>query len=246
MQEGQTMKATLNRNLITPAPIGRPRAGWTLRRVMSVLAGSVLLLISLGLFAAGGYLLTEATSDGGWLSLGHGTYETDSYAVMTEPEDWSDQTYALDGVDKVRIRVTPRSATTPVFVGLARPDDVERYLSDVRHVTVHGATNYRVTYTQHDGQAPAGPPADAVPWTAQTTGTGTQMLEFDAREQPGDQVLVVMNADGSPSVNGEAESLVTQPSLPWIASGLLAGGAVLAAGAVLLIVKPLRRLRGQR
>jgi hypothetical protein len=53
---------------------------------------------------------------------------------------------------------------------------------------------YRVTYTQHDGQAPATPPAHAVPWTVQANGTGRQTL-----------------------------SAVTRPSLPWIASGLLAG-----------------------
>ncbi|HEY7031405.1 MAG TPA: hypothetical protein VH482_08775 [Thermomicrobiales bacterium] len=238
------MKATLSRDFNMPARIGQQPAEWPLRRVLSVLAGSALVLCSLGLIAAGGYLLTEATSDGGWLSLGHGTYETDSYAVVTEPADWSSQTYALGTVDKVRIRVTPSNDTTPVFVGMARSDDVARYLGDVRHVTVHGASNYRVTYTQHDGQAPAGPPAGAVPWTVQTTGTGSQTLEFDAREQPGDQVLVVMNADGSPSVNGKAESLVTQPSLPWVAGGLLVAGVVLAAGAALLVVKPLRRLRG--
>lgn len=82
---------------------------------------------------------------------------------------------------------------------------------------------YRVTYTQHDGQAPATPPAHAVPWTVQASGTGRQTLEFDTQRQGGDQVAVVMNADGSRSVSGRAESAVTRPSLPWIASDLLAG-----------------------
>jgi len=154
--------------------------------------------------------------------------------------------YALGTVGKVRIRITPSDATTPVFVGMARPDDVQRYLRGVQHVTAHGAPGYRVTYTQHDGRAPATPPAHAVPWTVQATGTGTQTLAFDAQQQRGDQVVVVMNADGSRSVRGRAESAVTQPSLPWIASGLLAGGLVLGVGAVLLIVKPVRRARGRR
>ncbi len=240
------MRATLDRNPNTPTGFGRERAGWTLGRVASVLTGGVLALCSLGLIAVGGYLLSAATSNGGWLALGHGTYQTGSYAVAADPEDWGTATYALGTVDKVRIRVTPSDATTPVFVGMARPDDVQRYLGGVEHVTAHEAPGYRVTYTQHPGQAPATPPAHAVPWTVQATGTGTQALEFDAQQLRGDQVAVVMNADGSRSVSGRAESAVTQPSLTWIAGGLLAGAVALGVGAVLLIVKPVRRVRGRR
>jgi hypothetical protein len=239
------MNAILHRNPNASAGFGGARAGWTLGRIASVVAGGVLALSALGLIAGGGYLLSEATSDGGWLALGHAGYETGSYAVITEPEDWGEQSYVFDTVEKVRIRVTPSDASTPVFVGMARPDDVERYLSSVEYVTAHPASGYSVTYTEHEGQAPATPPAQAVPWTVQATGTGTQTLEFDAQEQRGDQVMVVMNADGSQSVSGKAESAATQPSLPWIAVGLLAGGVILAAGAVLLIVKPVRRVTGR-
>jgi hypothetical protein len=240
------MSATLHRYPNTPAPLGRARAGWTLGRVVSVLTGGLLALGSLGLFVAGGYLLSAATGNGGWLALGHGSYQTDGYAVATDPEDWGTATYALGAVDRVRVRVTPSDPTTPVFVGMARPADVQRYLGGVRYVTAHGAPGYRVAYARHDGQAPATPPAHAVAWTVQATGTGTQTLEFDAQQQRGDQVAVVMNADGSPSLSGRAESAVTAPSLPWIASGLLAAAVALGVGAALLIVKPVRRVRGRR
>jgi hypothetical protein len=240
------MRATPIRSRNTPAGLGRARAGWTPGRIAAVLTGGLLALCSLGLIVAGGYLLSAATRNGGWLALGHGTYQTDSYAVATEPVDWGTTTYALGAVDKVRIRVTPSDPTTPVFVGMARPADVQRYLGGVQYVTAHGASGYRVTYTQHPGQAPARPPASAVPWTVQATGTGTVTLAFDAHQQRGDQVVVVMNPDGSRSVSGRAESAVTQPSLSWIAGGLLAGAVVLGAGAVPLIVKPVRRVRGRR
>jgi len=239
------MRATLDRYPEALPGSGRARAGWTPGRIVSVLTGGLLVLCSLGLIVAGGYLLSAATGNGGWVALGHGTYQTDSYAVATEPADWGTTTYVLGAVDKVRIRVTPSDPATPVFVGMARPADVQRYLEGVRYVTAHGAPGYRVTYTRHDGQAPATPPAHAIPWTVQATGTGTQTLEFDAQQQRGDQVAVVMNADGSPSVSGRAESTVTQPSLLWMASGLLAGGVVLGVGAVLLIATPVRRARGR-
>src|SRR5690349_8407322 len=127
------MKATLDHDLNMPATGGQFRTGWTLWRMTSLLLGSVLVLCSLALIVGGGYLLSAATSDAGWLKLGHGTYETDSYAVITEPEDWSTQTYALDNVKKVRVRVVPKDAATPVFVGMAKEGDVKRYLSDIQH-----------------------------------------------------------------------------------------------------------------
>jgi hypothetical protein len=51
-------------------------------------------LCSFSLIVGGGYLLSAATSNGGWLALGHGTYQTDSYAVATDPEDWGTATCA--------------------------------------------------------------------------------------------------------------------------------------------------------
>jgi hypothetical protein len=240
------MTSTLDPTRGTPAGPARTRSGWTSGRVVAMLIGALLALCSLGLLAGGGYLLSAATGDDGWLALGHGAYRTDGYAVATDAEDWSTASYVLGTVDKVRIRVTPADAATPVFVGMARPADLERYLGGVQYVTAHGDPGNRVAYTRHDGRAPATPPADAIAWTMQVTGMGTQTLTFDAQQLRGDQVVVVMNADGSRSVTGQAESAVTQPSLTWIGSGLLAAGVVLGAGAVLLVAKPLRRVLGLR
>ena len=55
-------------------------------------------------------MLSPTTSHGGWLDLGHATYATDSYAVVTDPEVWGTATYAVGAVDKVRISVTPSDA----------------------------------------------------------------------------------------------------------------------------------------
>ena len=100
------MRATLDRTPATSADLGRERAGWTPGRFAFVLAGGLFALCSLGLLAVGGYMLSVATSNGGWLDLGHSTYATDSYAVTTDSADWSKQAYALGTVDRVRIRMT--------------------------------------------------------------------------------------------------------------------------------------------
>ncbi|MGH3547015.1 MAG: hypothetical protein ACRDQU_02595 [Pseudonocardiaceae bacterium] len=93
-------------------------------------------------------------------------------------------------------------------------------------------------------RGPANLPAAAVDWTAQASGTGTQTLHWNT--DSGAQTLVVMNADGSPSVSGQVVSeVVTVPALPWIAAGLLAGGVILLASAGTLIVRPVRRARSR-
>jgi hypothetical protein len=83
--------------------------------------------------------------------------------------------------------------------------------------------------TEHDGSAP--PPVTAVPWTATATGAGTQTLQWPAAA--GEQVLVVMHADGTSAVRGRVESVaVTIRGIAWMAAGLLAAGALLLAAAV--------------
>ena len=176
-------------------------------------------------------MVCAATANGGWLDLGHAAYATDTYAVTTDPADWAHYTQVLDNVDTVRIRVTPTNATTPIFVGMARADDVQRYRGGVQHVTAHAAPDYQLSYTRYEGQAPSMPPANAAPWTVKASGTAPQTLKFNAHAQRNDQVLVVMNEVGSASVSGSAQSVVTQSSLPWIGSGLLAAGLIVGIGA---------------
>jgi hypothetical protein len=50
-----------------------------------------------------------------------------------------------------------------------------------------------------------------------------------------------MNADGSRPVAVRVSVAAALPSLPWIATGLLAGGILILAAGVILIVVPARR-----
>ena len=146
----------------------------------------------------------------------------------------------------MRVRVTPEGGSAPAFAGLARPAILQRYLAGVAYATPHRNTGHGVSFTQHSGTAPATRPGRAGVWTADATGGGTLTLQFDAHTQQGDLVLVAMNADGSPSVGGHVTTAATVPSLPWIAAGLLAAGAVLLAASAALIIKPVRRPSGRR
>jgi hypothetical protein len=176
-------------------------------------------LVLLGL---GGTAAAYAAGDG-YVSLGaQGTYDTAGYALSTDGTDWHGGLGHLVGT--VRIRVAPGPDGRPIFAGVAAPAAVRGYLAGTRYTIVHSGP----TRTEHAGSA--APPVAAVPWTVSATGTGTQTLQWPAADD--EQVLVVMNADGSAPVRGQVESVaVTIRGLAWIAIGLLLAGALLLAAA---------------
>jgi hypothetical protein len=50
-----------------------------------------------------------------------------------------------------------------------------------------------------------------------------------------------MNADGSRPVTVRVSVAAALPSLPWVATGLLAGGVLVLAAGIALVVVPVRR-----
>jgi hypothetical protein len=220
-------------------------------RIVSVIAGAVLVLLSLGLLGAGGTALwAQAQRHGGYVDLGTARYGTPGYALASDKVEmhmasggWGpgsplagDAASALIGT--VRIKVTP-AVGGPIFVGIAPAAAAERYLSGVSYATVTGTTDHHGTYTGHAGSAPAVRPAMAGIWTAQASGPGTQTLIWTAKS--GNWMVVVMNADGSHPVSVQVNGAATLPALPWIATGLLIAGFAFLAGGALLIAIPLRR-----
>jgi hypothetical protein len=222
------------------------QGGWTTTKIVSVISGAVLVLLSFGLFGVGGTALWAQTQrHGGYVDLGTASYSTVGYALASDTVEmhmasggW-DAASALAGT--VRIRVTPR-AVGPVFIGIAPAGAAERYLTGVFYATVTGTTDHHGTYTEHAGSAPAVRPALAGIWTAQAAGPGTQTLTWTVKS--GNWMVVVMNADGSRPVSVRVNGAATLPALPWIATGLLVAGFACLAGGVLLIASPLRRAPG--
>ena len=139
----------------------------------------------------------------------------------------------------VRIRVTSSNGEGPVFAGIAPAGAAGRYLAGAGYDTVRGITHYHPVYTTHSGGAPATAPARAGIWAARAAGPGTQTLTWPAR--PGSWTAVVMNADGSRPVTVRVSVAAALPSLTWVATGLLAGGVLVLAAGIALIVVPVRR-----
>lgn len=218
------------------SPNRRPR-----RRALPVLGGVALGVVALIVLAVGGFAAT-LTGRGGYMDLGHAEFRGDGHAVVSDPYDWGRGTFVGAHYGTVRVHLTVHGGK-PAFLGLAPASAVRDYLHGVAYSTGHGRSNYQVAYTKHAGGAPATAPTGADVWSAHASGTGTLTVTFPADRYDGGLVLVAMNADGSPVVNGRVATEATVPSLGGIVAGVVAVGVVLLLGSVALIVLPFRRRR---
>ena len=124
--------------LFETAPVAEPSAEeaapgrkWTAGRIVAIVAGSILALISLGLLAAGVtgmvYDLTQRDSDGFLMSPSE-QFDTASFALVSETLDFNADIpqWVIDElIGTVRIR---SESEQPVFVGIASEDDAQSYL----------------------------------------------------------------------------------------------------------------------
>ena len=216
--------STITDSPINPQPTP-PRARSAGRIALLTLAIASLLGGATAL-AGGGALIAVDNSwrDGGYLTSDTAHLTTGGHAIASEgvelgghDEDWV--------LGRARVRVTT-DGSTPVFVGVARAADAEAYLANVEHSTVTDIDDPAATYDQHAGGAPAVNPADSDIWVDQSTGTGTQSIDWSLDDQPGRWTVVVMNADGTAGVDADADVGATVPVLGEATTGLIVVGAL--------------------
>jgi hypothetical protein len=243
------MAADVSRGVSAGVPPAGPgagpaRKGWTAGRIVSVVAGSILILVSVVLLAGAGFLTwADQEQQAGYLATGTATYSTGGYALASDPVNlhgvWGWLGQFAGGV---RIRVTASSPGTPVFVAIAPAADVSRYLAGVSYTSVTALGDHDVT--QHLGNAVPAPASTALDWAAQARGAGTQTLRWTIRG--GDWTVLVMNADGSPGVTVRADAGVSSPVLPSLADGLLVAGTLAGLTGAALVLIPVRMAVGTR
>lgn len=209
-----------------PAPARRGRT----TRIAAIAAAVTALVLAIAGTVA---LAANGLRDGdGYFTSPAETFTSRGYAITTSTVDISDTprwAFSDAGLDTVRVEA---ESDRPLFIGIARADDLERYLTGVEHDEVSQLTYDHVEYDHADGHAPHRAPAEESFWVTSTSGVRTLALDWEPR--PGDWRAVVMNADGSRGVTAELQFGARTSLLWWVGAALLGAGIVAAAAAAVL------------
>jgi hypothetical protein len=230
---------------LPPSPPATPaRSG---SRTAAIAVAGVMGALSLAAFALGGVTLwgDAQRDDQGYFSTATHRYTASTSALTTEEiEVNGDVPSWVAGDDdlygKMRLRVESRDGG-PVFAGVARTSDVDRYLAGASRteVTDIDTDPFEAEYATHEGaRQPAAPDGEDI-WVATTEGTGERTLDWEVRE--GSWSVVVMNADGSRGIDADVSAGVRVAFLGPLGWSLLGGGTLLLLGAAGIGYAGLRR-----
>jgi len=223
-----------------PAAAAVPRRRWSAGRIVLLAIGALTGLVALGLLAGGaaGLVVDRTQREDGFVTSPSHSYVTPTYALVSETAELEGPRWAWrDLVGTVRIRST---ADHPVFLGIAREADVQRYLAGVAHDVVRNPDDDPEDYDRQPGAGPPAPPGEQTFWGARAEGSGRVSLDWDV--ESGRWALVVMNPDGGRYVDTTLDVGAELDALPWVAGALLGVGALLAAlaGALIYLSLPKR------
>jgi hypothetical protein len=206
-------------------------------RVIFLALAAFLLLGAAGSLVGAAWLgsVDDDRREGSYLTSDERSLSADGHAVAIDEID-------LDGLDgdwilgHTRLRAT--GSDGDVFIGIARSDDAVDYLRDVEHSTVTDVDDPQPEYDEHAGGAPSSDPEALDIWVAQSSGSGTQSVDWTPEE--GEWTAVIMNADGTAGVDVQADVGATVPVLDNVVTGLWIAGSVFALIGAVFIAAGLR------
>jgi hypothetical protein len=239
MTDSDEQRSTSN----TAASTARPRKSWTASRVIATVFATIGGLIGLALLVGGIAVMAAyafGRDDDGYFNSDRHRLESATYAIATEEIDLGadEVDWAPDGIlGNVRVQV---DGEKPVFVGIGRDGDVDRYLGNVAHDELIGFDGDDPQLDLHDGRAPRTPPREQDFWVAETEGAGEQALTWDA--EFGRWTAVVMNADAARGINVEADAGVKLGWAIWAGLGMFVVGLLMSAGAAVVFLLIGRRV----
>jgi hypothetical protein len=227
-----------------PARTEQPSEPFGVKRVLLLVFGSIVVLIALAFLAGGAvglWALGERDSSGYFTTATH-ELSSSSYAIASESLDVDGDVPGWFG-DRFATARIEATSTQPVFIGIARTSDVERYLAGAQYdeITDIDADPFSVTYRRVEGSAQPAPPTEQDFWSVEASGSGTQTITWPLEE--GEWSAVAMNADGSREVTVDAQFGGRVSSLVWVAIAFLIVGVLVLIGGATLIYFGARRRR---
>jgi hypothetical protein len=206
--------------------------------VVAAGAAVLFLLLGTGLLLGGGaarLLDGPGRDDHGFLMSRAETWWSPGYAVQSERADILADTTIVDLPGGVLGTLTATADPTtpgPVFIGIARTADVDRYLRGVAHSTIVDPAGHRRSGMMpmaefFGGGPPPFDPAAADFWEASASGPGQQSITWEPAD--GSWSLVVMNSDGTTPVAANVAVGAEVPVLGTLGNVLIVTGLVVVA-----------------
>ncbi|HEU5212759.1 MAG TPA: hypothetical protein VFU10_08320 [Gaiellaceae bacterium] len=215
------------------------------RRVGRLVLGSVALVAALALLGsaiAGVFALENNRDSSGYFVTHTHHYRTSAYALTTQSLHVGGATGVLeDALVRLRIAATSDTPAKPLFIGIARTQDVNRYLAVVKHDELRDINfdPFKIDYRRLGAGAPASRPTGQTFWQARASGTGTQTITWPVKR--GRWSAVVMNADGSRNVGVDAQLAAQVTGAWWFIAAFIALGALALAGGIALVLSGARK-----
>lgn len=221
-------------------------------KILLLVFGIIILLISMALIAGGGTLLwvnSKYVDSAGYLTSDTLHIERDSYAIVAGPIELDEtalRVLRLIGVITIfEFQGKNNNPSKQIFMGVADEVELENYLDNVEYDEIDNIgfgwdlDFDRITYTNHPGYDEPSLPASESIWAGSVVGTASETLVWETRA--GSYSIVVMNDDGSKDVDLDIIFKAKIPSLAGFGVGLLVSGIILLAVASLMIFLAVRR-----
>jgi hypothetical protein len=215
--------------------------------ILSTIGGGFLAFVAIVLIAAGAALFwvsENKTDANGFYTTASHTYSSPTRALTTQSLDINtdapDWLFSSDNFGRIRIDPRATSSDTPVFVGIARTQDVNTYLDQVQHdeITDVEVDPFAIDKRREAGEARPAMPAAQTFWAA----SSADGRPLDWKVRKGEWSVVMMNADGSPGVSVDATVGAKTPLVRDLAWWLTIPGIGLGLVALVLVAFGVRGL----
>ncbi|UCH43583.1 MAG: hypothetical protein JSW16_03310 [Dehalococcoidales bacterium] len=224
-------------------------------QITLLVIGIIVLLVSIGMLAAGGTLLwlDSTIKDGdGFYCTRTIRIEKGSYAIVAVPDSiamqgiwdwpWRYGYGDLGDLTAFKVEGSNNDPLNQVFIGVATASELDDYLTDVEldEISSLHIIPSSVDYRHHPGNAVPGNPATQTFWIESTLGTGSQVLKWDFVE-PAGYSLVLMNGDGSAGIDMSIVLGVKAPLIEDAVEFFVFGGVFLLFSVLVIYLSVRRR-----